>query len=76
MTTQPRSTLTMILILPLILAAAACGRIAFDENEARAKIRDIEHSWAQVAVSGDPAVVEKIFADDFLGVSPDGAHYT
>ena len=76
MTTQPRSTLTMILILPLILAAAACGKIAFDENEARAKIRDIEHSWAQVAVSGDPAVVEAIFADDFLGVSPDGAHYT
>ena len=27
-------------------------------------------------MSGDPAGVEQIFSDDFLGVSPDGVHYT
>jgi Domain of unknown function (DUF4440) len=27
-------------------------------------------------VTGDPAVIERIFADDFLGVSPEGVQYT
>ncbi|HEX4970023.1 MAG TPA: DUF4440 domain-containing protein [Steroidobacteraceae bacterium] len=64
--------------LVLALAIAGCGRgdSGFDPEQAREQIREIEHSWAQVAVSGNPAVVEQIFSDDFLGVSPDGARYT
>jgi uncharacterized protein (TIGR02246 family) len=65
-------------VLILVLAVAACSRgdSGFDEGEAREQIRTIKHSRAQVAVSGNPQVVEQIFADDFLGVSPNGAHYT
>ena len=65
-------------VLILALGIAACGRgdSGFDQDEAREQIRGIERSWAQVAVSGDPAGVEQIFSDDFLGVSPNGAHYT
>lgn len=68
-------TLTLLI---LALGIAACGRgdSGFDQDEAREQIRGIERAWAQVAVSGDPAGVEQILADDFLGVSPDGAHYT
>jgi uncharacterized protein (TIGR02246 family) len=75
--TQPQSTLTMM-VLTFALAIAGCGRgdSGFDENQAREQIREIEHSWAQVAVSGNPAVVKRIFSNDFLGVSPDGAQYT
>jgi uncharacterized protein (TIGR02246 family) len=74
---QPQSTLTMT-VLTFTLAIAGCsrGNSGFDEQQAREQIREIERSWAQVAVSGDPTVVERIFSDDFLGVSPDGGHYT
>ena len=49
---------------------------AYDQAGAEADIRQIEHLWAQVAVTGDPSVVERIFGDDFLGVTPDGKQYT
>ncbi|HEV8334514.1 MAG TPA: DUF4440 domain-containing protein [Steroidobacteraceae bacterium] len=65
-----------LLIVALGIAACSRGDSGFDEGEAREQIRRIERSSAQVAVSGDPAGVEQIFADDFVGVSPDGAHYT
>jgi len=60
------------------LGLAACGLSdsRYDEAQAQAEIRDIEHTWAQVAVTGDASVMERIFADDFVGVSPDGVHYT
>jgi uncharacterized protein (TIGR02246 family) len=38
MTTQPRSTLTKILTLLLIVGVAACGKTAFDEKAACAQI--------------------------------------
>ena len=76
MTTQLRPMLTMMTTLAFAFGIASCGSRGFDEEHARAQIREIEHSWAQVAVSGDPAIVEQIFSDDFLGVSPDGAQYT
>ncbi len=66
--------------LALCLGLASCRSHpvdpSFDRAAAEAEIRKIEHDWAQVAVSGDPAVTNRIFADDFLGVSPDGAQYT
>jgi uncharacterized protein (TIGR02246 family) len=67
-----------MIVLTFALPIAACDHrdSNFDRAEAREQIREIEHSWAQVAVSGDPSVAKRIFADDFLGVSPEGAHYT
>lgn len=79
MTIQPRATIATIALI-CVLGLAACGArsggAAFDQEQARAQIHDIEESWAKVAVSGDAAVVEQIFSDDFLGVSPDGMQYT
>ena len=69
---------TPITVLILALAICGCSRgdSGFDEAEAREQIRVIEHSWAQIAVSGNPQAVEQLFSEDFVGVSPNGAHYT
>jgi len=47
----------------------------YEPAQAEADIREIEQSWAQVAVTGDPTVIETIFADDFQGIAPDGTSY-
>jgi uncharacterized protein (TIGR02246 family) len=65
----------------LFLGMMSCGGpppadASYDRTQAEAEIREIEQAWAQVAVSGDSAVIERIFADDFVGVAPDGAQYT
>ena len=64
----------------ILFGMQSCGRppadTTYDRTVAEAEIQKIERAWAQVAVSGDPAVIEYIFADDFIGVSPDGAQYT
>jgi uncharacterized protein (TIGR02246 family) len=66
--------------LLVLIGFTACrprqGGTSYDQTEAEAEIRKLERAWAQVAVTGDPAVMERIFADDFLGVSPDGVQYT
>ena len=67
-------------LLPMIFVLAACGVSpgggSYDRAAAEAEIREMERAWAHVAVSGNPAIIERIFADDFLGVSPEGAQYT
>jgi uncharacterized protein (TIGR02246 family) len=65
----------------LFLGMQSCGGppptdASYDRTQSEAEIREIENAWAQVAVSGDPAAIERIFANDFVGVAPDGAQYT
>jgi uncharacterized protein (TIGR02246 family) len=79
MTTKIR--LNHVIVGLLFLGMPSCGGpppadALYDRTQAEAEIREIEHAWAHVAVSGDPAVIERIFADDFVGVAPDGAQYT
>ena len=74
---QPNHVIVGLLFLGML----SCGGpppadASYDRTGAEAEIREIEHAWALVAVSGDPAVIERVFADDFVGVSPDGAQYT
>jgi ketosteroid isomerase-like protein len=38
-------------------------------------IRESESQWAESVTNGDVSVVERILADDFLGVDPDGKLY-
>lgn len=49
---------------------------ALDRQDAIVQIREIEDAWAQVAVTGDPTIIDDILADDFVGISPDGVPYT
>jgi uncharacterized protein (TIGR02246 family) len=64
----------------LLMGTDACTRppadATYDRARAEAEIGDLERAWAEVAVSGDPTVIERIFADEFVGVSPDGVQYT
>ena len=43
--------------------------------EAERYIRESESQWAESVANGDASVVERILADDFLGVDPDGNLY-
>lgn len=38
-------------------------------------IVDSERAWAESVASGDTTILEKILADDFVGVDPDGSTY-
>jgi ketosteroid isomerase-like protein len=44
--------------------------------EAERYIKDSERQWAEAVASGDATVVERILADDFVGVDTDGSFYT
>jgi hypothetical protein len=48
-----------------------------DANNAGAEryIIESERQWAEAVSSGDTSIVEKILADDYLGMDPDGGLY-
>ncbi len=66
----------LLMLMGLASCQTTSDRSIYDRAEAEAQIREIEHAWANVAVTGDPSVIETIFADGFLGTSPDGMLYT
>jgi len=40
--------------------------------EAERYVKESERQWVESVVTGDTAIVERIVADDFVGVDPDG----
>jgi len=51
-----------------------CAR-SYDENEAQRYIVESERQWAESVATGDSSAVERILADDFIGVDPKGRFY-
>ena len=47
-----------------------------DRARDRAYIRQSESDWAESVVTNDVSVLERILADDFVGVEVDGSHYS
>ena len=45
------------------------------QKEAEKYIVESERQWAESVANGDASVVERILADDFVGVDPDGSLY-
>jgi Domain of unknown function (DUF4440) len=45
------------------------------QKEAEDYIRKSESEWAESVANGDATVIERILADDFLGVDPKGKLY-
>jgi ketosteroid isomerase-like protein len=43
--------------------------------EAERYIKESERQWAESVANGDATVIERILADDFVGVDPDGSFY-
>ncbi|MFL6353648.1 MAG: nuclear transport factor 2 family protein [Bryobacteraceae bacterium] len=46
-----------------------------DPRDAERYITEGEHQWAATLVTGDTSTVQRLLADDFLGVDPDGDPY-
>jgi len=73
-----RSTTSKIDILAV--AAFSCLLLCqcakpFDQKADELYIRDSERQWAESVASGDASVVERILANDFIGVDPHGRLY-
>ena len=73
-----RSTTSKIDILAV--AALSCLVLCqcakhFDQKEDELYIRNSERQWAESVASGDASVVERILANDFIGVDPRGQLY-
>ena len=47
-----------------------------DYQKAEQYIRQSEKDWAESVATGDSMVIVRILADDFVGVDPEGNHYT
>jgi ketosteroid isomerase-like protein len=73
-----RSTTSRIDILAVAalscLVLCQCAKHS-DQKEDELYIRDSERQWAESVASGDASVVERILANDFIGVDPHGRTY-
>ena len=47
----------------------------YDQNEAERYITECERQWAESVATGDVSAIERILADDFIGVDPKGRQY-
>jgi Domain of unknown function (DUF4440) len=62
--------------LVLCVTSVAPLRSADDHASDRAYIRQAESDWAESVVANDVRVLERILADDFIGVEIDGSPYS
>jgi ketosteroid isomerase-like protein len=62
------------LIIGLAASLSGCGP-HYDQKEAERYIVDSERQWAESVANGDTTVLERILADDFVGVDPKGPFY-
>lgn len=62
------------LIIGLAVSLFGCGP-HYDQKEAERYIGDSERQWAESVATGGTTVLERILADDFLGVDPKGPFY-
>ena len=63
-----------ISISVVCLLAYACARDQ-DRGKAERYIIESERAWAESVATGDSSVVERILADDFVGIDPKGRAY-
>jgi ketosteroid isomerase-like protein len=60
----------------MIVCLARCGCTQqYNEREAERYIIESERQWAESVATGDTSAVERILADDFVGMDPKGRLY-
>jgi ketosteroid isomerase-like protein len=65
-----------ILALIALASVTNVSTARVDETaSAERYIKESESQWAQAGVTGDTALIQRIVADDFIGVEPDGSFY-
>ena len=57
------------------LCCLLCQCTRNDQKEAERYIAESERQWAESVATGDASIVERILANDFLGVDPKGRIY-
>jgi len=63
--------------LPILAALCLCHCSAHKEQkEVERYILESERQWAESVATGDTSAIERILADDFIGVDPKGHLYT
>ena len=64
-------------ILPIVAVFWLCYcSVQKDHKETERYILDSERQWAESVATGDTSAIERILADDFIGVDPKGHLYT
>ncbi len=56
-------------------ALGACTNTT-DRGQDEKYIVEGEHQWAAATASGDVSIIDRLLADDYLGVAPDGTLHT
>jgi hypothetical protein len=65
------------MIAAFLLLCASLAHVQTDDHAGdRAYIRQAESDLAESTVTNDVSVLERILADDFVGVDIDGSHYS
>ena len=60
---------------PIIAVLCLSNCSPQDHREAERYILDSERQWAESVATGDTSAIERILADDFIGVDPKGNLY-
>jgi hypothetical protein len=60
---------------PIIAVLCLSNCSPQDHREAERYILDSERQWAESVATGDTSTIERILADDFIGVDPKGNLY-
>jgi hypothetical protein len=71
-----RPRLLAFLTILLFFAPLAYVQSVDSHGKDAAYIRQAESDWAESTVTNDVSALERILANDFVGVDIDGSHYT
>jgi len=71
---RPDRMLPPALVILGMLCLSDCSEQK-DPKEAERYILDSERQWAESVATGDTSAIERILADDFIGVDPQGHLY-
>jgi ketosteroid isomerase-like protein len=66
---------TDIFVIAGFLCCLLCHCTRDDQQGSERYILESERQWAESVATGDASTVQRILADDFLGVDPKGQHY-
>ena len=72
---RPERMLPHVLAILGMLCLCDCS-VQKDQKETERYILDSERQWAESVATGDTSAIERILADDFIGVDPKGHLYT
>jgi ketosteroid isomerase-like protein len=75
MTTRPGKVKIALFLIAGSISWLLCQCAPNDQKEAERYIVESERQWAESVATGDTSAVQRIIADDFVGVEPKGRLY-